>query len=102
MDWKVLFSLLLCFMLVISVFAGCTQQTREETEAVRRMVLALPTVEEFKALDEAARLAAYNATQKAYDAYQALSQKQQARLTDELAKIEELFAYFNTQLMPLE
>ena len=101
MNWKVVLMLLLSFMLVFSVFAGCTQQEDESVQNVRKMVADLPSVEEFEAMDEQARLAAYTATQNAYDAWMALSAKQQEQLTDELAAIEALFAYFNTLVMPI-
>ena len=101
MNWKVVLVFLLSFMLVFSVFAGCTQQKDEAIQNVRKMVAELPSVDEFESMDDEARLSAYTATQNAYDAFMALSAKQQEQLTEELASIEALFAYFNTLVMPI-
>ena len=38
MNWKIVLSLLLAFMLVFSVFAGCTQQRDEAVEDVRKQL----------------------------------------------------------------
>ena len=101
MNWKTVLMLLLSFMLVFSVFAGCTQEEEDAVENVRKLVDALPSVEEFAALDDEETLVAYHATQSAYDAYLALTETQQKELTEELAAMEELFHYFNAQIMPL-
>ena len=63
MNWKTVLMLLLSFMLVFSVFAGCTQEEEDAVENVRKLVDALPS--------------------------------------EELAAMEELFHYFNAQIMPL-
>lgn len=101
MNWKIVLSLLLAFMLVFSVFAGCTQQRDEAVEDVRKQLEALPTVEEFQAMDEAAQLDAYNRTQAAYDAYMALTEAQRKELPEAEKTFEALFGYFNGQIMPL-
>lgn len=74
----------------------------ESTEEVRAMIQALPTVEEFKAMDAEAQLAAYNRTQAAYDAYEALSDEEQAQLREAEAVFESLFSHFNTLVTPAE
>lgn len=101
MNWKIVLSLLLVFMLVFSIFAGCTQQQDEEVEAVRQQLEALPTVEEFQAMDEAGQLDAYNRTQAAYDAYMSLSEREQQELEGAEETFEALFTHFNSQIMPL-
>lgn len=101
MNWKIVLSLLLVFMLVVSVFAGCTQREDQAVEAVRKQLEKLPTVEQFEAMDEGERLDAYNRTQAAYDAYMALSEEQQKELDDAEKIFETLFTYFNSQIMPL-
>ena len=100
MNWKTVLMLLLSFMLVFSVFAGCTQDRDADVDAVRNLVEKLPSVEEFAAMDDDGKLAAYTATQSAYDAYMALTAKQQKQLSDASAVFEALFQYFNAQIMP--
>ena len=58
-------------------------------------------VEEFAAMDDGGKLAAYTATQSAYDAYMALTAKQQEQLSEASAVFEALFQYFNAQIMPV-
>lgn len=101
MNWKFVLSLLLVFMLMFSLFAGCTQQKKDPVEDVRQQLEALPTVEEFQAMDEDAQLDAYNRTQKAYDDYMALTEEQKQQLPEAEKTFEALFAYFNSQIMPL-
>ena len=62
MNWKTVLMLLLSFMLVFSVFAGCTQDQDRDVENVRNLVEKLPSVEEFAAMDDEAKLVAYTAT----------------------------------------
>ena len=102
MDWKIILPILLSFMLVFSVFAGCTQETEDAVDAIRNHVKALPTVEEFRGMDDKDQQKVYMDTQAAYDAYMALNTEQQAQLEEELKIIETLFAYFNAQIMPIE
>ena len=101
MDWKIILPILLSFMLVFSIFAGCTQETEDPVEAIRDHVKKLPTVEAFRTMNETDQQKAYMDTQAAYDAYMSLDAQQQARLTEELTKIEALFAFFNAQIMPI-
>ena len=101
MDWKTVLMLLLSFMLVFSVFAGCTQDKDDAVENVRNLVEKLPSVEDFEAMDQGGKLAAYTATQNAYDAYMALTEKQKEQLSEAPAVFEALFQYFNAQIMPI-
>ena len=101
MNWRTVLSILLPAMLIFSVFAGCTQQENEAVASVRRQVEELPTVEEFQAMDEEARLEAYNRTQAAYDAYMALSEAQRQQIEGAEEIFASLFDYFNAQVMPL-
>ena len=101
MNWQTVLSLLLVFMLIFSVCAGCTQQRDDAVEDVRQQLEALPTVEEFQAMDAAAQQDAYNRTQAAYDAYMALTEAQRGELKEAETIFEALFTYFNSQIMPL-
>ena len=75
-------------------------QPDESVEAVRNLILALPSLEELEAMSWEEKLAAYNATQEADTAYWALTEEQRALLTEENAKLDELFGYFNTMTAP--
>ena len=86
-------SLVLVVSLSLTAFAG---------ETVRSRIDALPSVEEFAAMDAQTQNEAYTRTQQAYDAYMALSEAERAELPEAEAKFEALFAYFNSQVMPLE
>ena len=101
MNWKIVLSLLLIFMLAFSVFAGCSQREDQAVEAVRKQLEELPTVEQFQAMDEQERQEAYNRTQIAYDAYMALTEEQKQALPEAEGIFEALFGYFNAQIMPL-
>lgn len=101
MDRKIFLLTLLSVLLVISVIAGCAQQEDEAVENVRKLAEALPTVEEFTAMDADAQQEAYLRTQTAYDAYMTLDADRQGKLKDSLGKMEALFSYFNTLIMPI-
>ena len=101
MNWKILLVLLLSFMFFFSVFAGCAQAKDEAVEEVRQQLESLPAVEEFQTMEEEARLEAYNRTQKTYDAYMALTEEQKQQLSEAEKIFEDLFTYFNSQIMPL-
>lgn len=100
MDQKKVLMIFLSLLLISSVFLGFAQQ-EEEVESVREMIAALPTPEQLRTLDTAAQQEAYLATQAAYDTYLALGPYEQGKLQEELKTMEALFAYFNTQIMPL-
>lgn len=90
--------LLLCLSILL---CGCASGQDAQVEAVREQILALPSVEEFAALDGDARLEAYNRTQAAYDAYMSLTEKQRQQLSKAEEIFENLFSWFNSQVMPL-
>lgn len=69
---------------------------------VQSMIDELPTVEAFQTMDADARLDAYNRTQAAYDAYMALSGAERAEISGAEEIFEDLFGYFNSQIMPIE
>ena len=69
---------------------------------VAALIGALPSVEEFKAMDEESRLDAYNRTQAAYDAYMALSEEEKANLEGAEETFEALFSHYNTLVAPVE
>lgn len=73
------------------------ESPQEQVEAVQKRIDALPAPESLKTADQAARDAAYQAAQEAYDAYEALTGEQQAMLTG-TACFEELFSWFNAQI----
>lgn len=94
---KKLTYLLLALVLVVSLAsAGFASET------VAAQIAALPTVEEFKAMDSEAQLAAYNKTQAAYDAYMELSQEEKAKLEGAEERFEALFSHFNSLVMPID
>lgn len=88
--------LLLLLFLVGSLALGAAA-----SEAVGPMIEALPTVEEFAAMNKGQQNEAYNQTQQAYDAYMALREEEKALLPEAEAKFEALFTYFNEQIMTL-
>ena len=69
---------------------------------VSAMLEALPTVEEFQAMDAEAQLVSYNQVQAAYDAYMALTEEEKAALEGAEEAFETLFAHFNSLVMPVE
>ena len=69
---------------------------------VQSMIDALPTVEEFKAMDPDTRLEAYNKTQAAYDAYMALSEAERGEISGAEETFEALFGHFNSLVMPID
>ena len=101
MNWKTVLMLLLSVLLVTSVAAGCAQREDAAVKAVREQVAALPTVEQFQAMDEQQQLDAYNRTQEAYDAYMALSEDQKQQVEGAEEKFDALFSYYNSQIMPI-
>lgn len=69
---------------------------------VQAMVDTLPSVEEFKAMDSQQQLEAYDRTQSAYDAYQALTEEEKAQVENAEAVFEALFSHFNTLIAPAD
>lgn len=67
---------------------------------VQALIDALPPVEEVRAMDGDGQRAVYDQTQADYDAYQGLTAEQRGLITGTGA-FEELFAFFNGQIMPL-
>ena len=79
-----------------------TAMAAETVDSVQSMMEALPTVEEFQAMDSEAQLEAYNQTQFAYDAYMALNQEDREAISGAEETFEALFAHFNSMIMPLD
>ena len=102
MNHKSVLSLLLAAAVLCGALLGCGGKEDPAVEAVRRQLSALHTSEQFRSMDEAERLDAYNRTQTAYDAYMALSEGQKQQLPEAEAIFEDLFTYFNNQIMPLQ
>ena len=73
----------------------------EAVAAVQAMIGELPSLGELKGMDSDTLNEAYMAVQSAYDAYEALSEEQQAQVTG-ADRFEELFGWFNSQVAPLE
>ena len=73
----------------------------EAVAAVQAMISELPSLGELKGMDSDTLNEAYMAVQSAYDAYEALSEEQQAQVTG-ADRFEELFGWFNSQVAPLE
>ena len=72
----------------------------EAVAAVQAMISELPSLGELKGMDSDTLNEAYMAVQSAYDAYEALSEEQQAQVTG-ADRFEELFGWFNSQVAPL-
>ena len=68
--------------------------------AVQAMISELPSLGELKGMDSDTLNEAYMAVQSAYDAYETLSEEQQAQVTG-ADRFEELFGWFNSQVAPL-
>ena len=73
----------------------------EAVAAVQAMIGELPSLGELKGMDSDTLNEAYMAVQSAYDAYEALSEEQQAQVTG-ADRFEELFGWFNSQVVPLD
>ena len=73
----------------------------EAVAAVQAMIGELPSLGELKGMDSDTLNEAYMAVQSAYDAYEALSEEQQAQVTG-ADRFEELFGWFNSQVAVLE
>ena len=73
----------------------------EAVVAVQAMIGELPSLGELKGMDSDTLNEAYMAVQSAYDAYETLSEEQQAQVTG-ADRFEELFGWFNSQVAPLE
>ena len=92
---------LICFLTVCLLLAALPVSVFANTD-VAAMLEALPTVEQFQAMDADAQLEAYNRTQAAYDAYMALSEEEKAGIENAEETFEALFGYFNTLVAPAE
>ena len=92
---------LICLLTVCLLLAVLPVGVLADTD-VAAMVDALPSVEQFQAMDEDAQLEAYNRTQAAYDAYMALSDEEKAGIENAEETFEALFGYFNTLVAPAE
>ena len=68
--------------------------------AVQAMISELPSLGELKGMDSDTLNEAYMAVQSTYDAYETLSEEQQAQVTG-ADRFEELFGWFNSQVAPL-
>ena len=73
---------------------------KQAVAAVQAMIGELPSLGELKGMDSDTLNEAYMAVQSAYDAYEALSEEQQAQVTG-ADRFEELFGWFNSQVAPL-
>ncbi|MDY4490709.1 MAG: leucine-rich repeat domain-containing protein [Candidatus Faecousia sp.] len=72
----------------------------EAVEAVRALIEALPTLEEIKAMSTQEQAEVYTQVQKAYDAYDALTDDQKAQLPEAEEIFTSLFEYFNSLTAP--
>ena len=74
---------------------------KQAVAAVQAMIGELPSLGELKGMDSDTLNEAYMAVQSAYDAYETLSEEQQAQVTGADC-FEELFGWFSSQVAPLE
>ena len=68
----------------------------EAVEAVRALIEPLPTLEEIKAMSTQEQSEVYTQVQKAYDAYDALTDDQNAQIPEAEGIFVSLFNYFNS------
>ena len=73
---------------------------KQAVAAVQAMIGELPSLGELKGMDSDTLNEAYMAVQSAYDAYEALSEEQQAQVTG-ADRFEGLFGWFNSQVATL-
>ena len=98
---RIIMKKLMVLLLLALLLAGCAQKADDPVEAVREQINSLPTVEEFKLLSPEEQTERYNRTQRAYEAYRALTEKQRQELPEAGAIFEALFSWFNVQVQPL-
>ena len=72
----------------------------EAVEAVRALIEALPTLEEIKAMSTQEQSEVYTQVQKAYDAYDALTESQKALIPNAESTFTPLFDYFSSLTAP--
>ena len=72
----------------------------EAVATVQALIDALPAVDELDGMDDEDAMAAYDAVQAAYDAYEALTEAQKAEITG-ADRFEALFGWFNEQVATL-
>ena len=92
---------MICLLAVCLMLAVMPVGVFEDGD-VAAMLETLPTVEQFQAMDADAQLEAYNQVQAAYDAYMALGEEEKAAMEGAEESFEELFAHFNSLVMPLD
>lgn len=97
-------ALALCLTLLPAAALAAEPDASETPDAavadVQAMIDALPDVEALPNMDNDDAMAAYDAVQAAYGAYEALTEAQQAEITG-ADRFEALFGWFNEQVAPL-
>lgn len=78
---------------------GLTDEERENITRVQGLIDELPDVSDVEGLPIRDQNEIYDKTQAAYTEYEALSELEQMLV--DIAKIEELFGFFNSQIMPI-
>jgi len=95
-----------CALLLLVMLLVCAMtvpaQASEAAENVAAMIAALPSVEEFAAMDPGMQQDFYNRTQVAYDAWMSLSEEEKAEIPGAEETFAALFTYFNAQVMPID
>ena len=93
----------LAFLLVMVLSLSVSAMAAEDSVlSVGEMIDALPTVEQFKAMDKEAQVDAYNRTQFAYDAYMALDAEEKAQIEGAEDIFDALFSHYNTLIAPAD
>ena len=93
----------LAFLLVMVLSLSVSAMAAEDSVlSVEEMIDALPTVEQFKAMDKEAQVDAYNRTQFAYDAYMALDAEEKAQIEGAEDIFDALFSHYNTLIAPAD
>lgn len=97
---KKVVALLMILVLAVSVLPLAAAAA--EQEDLKAAIGELPDVETVKAMTLEEQGAVYEQTQAAYDRYMALTEEEKKEIPEAEEKFENLFAHFNTLVMPLE
>lgn len=93
----------LLFLLCAMLLSGCGEKALSpQAQAVSRQLSALPSLRELEKLPLEEQQQIYLDTQSAYEGYLALSEAEREALSGGEKIFDDLFACFNTLVMPLE
>lgn len=102
MSLKKYIALLVLLILMISALPLAAAAAEQPGEDVKAMLAELPDLDTLKTMSPEEQRLAYDQVQAAYDVYLALPAEDRSALEGAEEAFQELFAYFNTLVMPLE